>query len=103
MMNHLLNALTRPPAGRTVSVSGENVYGKPGCGGMADPTPGAPYQEDVEAIGWEDYLARGAIFAIEWPERAGSLIPQAARHVGFHHMGEERRRISIDTEGKFAV
>lgn len=51
MMDHLLNALTRPPAGRTVSVSGENVYGKPGCGGMADPTPGAPYQEDVEAIG----------------------------------------------------
>lgn len=31
MMDHLLNALTRPPAGRTVSVSGENVYGKPPC------------------------------------------------------------------------
>lgn len=51
MFNDLLSNLTRPPAGKTVSVSGENVYGKPGCGGMADPTPGAPLQEDVLAIG----------------------------------------------------
>jgi len=60
-------------------------------------------EEDVEAIGWEDYLARGAIFAIEWPERAGSLIPPFAHHLAFHHMGEKKRRIAIDTGGHFAV
>ena len=48
----------RPPAGKTISVSGENVYGKPGCGGMADPTPGAPPQEDVLAIGQVGELAQ---------------------------------------------
>ncbi|MBQ6340208.1 MAG: tRNA (adenosine(37)-N6)-threonylcarbamoyltransferase complex ATPase subunit type 1 TsaE [Kiritimatiellae bacterium] len=53
-------------------------------------------EDDVEAIGWEDYLARGAIFVIEWPERAGSLIPQSARRVEFRHFGEERRLVSID-------
>lgn len=53
-------------------------------------------EEDVEAIGWEDYLARGAIFVIEWPERAGSLIPQSARRVEFRHLGEERRLVAID-------
>ena len=52
-------------------------------------------EDDVEAIGWEDYLARGAIFVIEWPERAGSLIPQSARRVEFRHLGEERRLVSI--------
>lgn len=47
----MLGNLTRPPAGKTISVSGENVFGKPGAGGMADPTPGAPPQDDVLAIG----------------------------------------------------
>ena len=60
-------------------------------------------EEDVEAIGWEDYLARGAIFAIEWPERAGSLIPSTAHRVVFRHLGEENRRIAIDTGGLFEV
>lgn len=60
-------------------------------------------EEDVEAIGWEDYLARGAIFAIEWPERAGLLIPSTAHRIVLHHLGEENRRITIDTEGRFAV
>ena len=60
-------------------------------------------EDDVEAIGWEDYLARGAIFVIEWPERAGSLIPQSARRVEFRHLGEERRLVSIDKRTKIAL
>ena len=60
-------------------------------------------EEDVEAIGWEDYLARGAIFAIEWPERAGTLIPSSAHRIVFRHLGDEARRITIDTGGHFAV
>jgi len=54
-------------------------------------------EDDVEAIGWEDYLARGAVIVVEWPERAGSLIPRNARHVVFRHLdGEENRLIAID-------
>ena len=53
-------------------------------------------EDDVLAIGWEDYLAEGAILVVEWPERAGSLIPSKARHVAFTHLdGEERRRVSF--------
>ena len=53
-------------------------------------------EDDVLAIGWEDYLSEGAVFVIEWPERAGSLIPSTARHVVFRHLdGEERREISF--------
>jgi tRNA threonylcarbamoyladenosine biosynthesis protein TsaE len=54
-------------------------------------------EEDVEAIGWEDYLARGAIMVVEWPERAGSLVPESAYHIIFrYNEGEESRVIQID-------
>ena len=42
-------------------------------------------EDDVEAIGWDDYLARGAVIVVEWPERAGSLIPQDACRIVFRH------------------
>lgn len=54
-------------------------------------------EEDVEAIGWEDYLSRGAVLVVEWPDRAGGLVPESARHVSFlHGEGEENRKILID-------
>ncbi len=53
-------------------------------------------EDDVLAIGWEDYLAQGAILVVEWPERALSLIPPDARHLVFRHLGEESRLILID-------
>lgn len=52
-------------------------------------------EDDVLAIGWEDYLAQGAILVVEWPERAGSLIPGTARHLVFLHRDEEHRRIDV--------
>ena len=54
-------------------------------------------EEDVLAIGWEDYLAEGAVMVVEWPERAGSLIPSNARRIIFTHLadGEERRRLEF--------
>jgi len=52
-------------------------------------------EDDVIAIGWEDYLAEGAVMVVEWPERAGSLIPPEAHHIVFTHVegGEESRHI----------
>jgi len=54
-------------------------------------------EDDVLAIGWEDYLARGAILVVEWPYRAGSLVPKTARRVVFTYLdGEENRKLAID-------
>ena len=39
--------------------------------------------DEVLTIGWEDYLARDAVLFVEWPDRAGDLIPATARHVVF--------------------
>ena len=53
-------------------------------------------EDDVIAIGWEDFLAEGAILVVEWPERAGTLIPDDAKHIVFTHLdGEESRRIEF--------
>ena len=56
-------------------------------------------EDDVIAIGWEDYLSEGAVLVVEWPERAGTLIPDAAHHVEFRHpetdAADETRRIEF--------
>jgi len=51
--------------------------------------------DDVLTIGWEDYLARGAVLFVEWPDRAGDLIPPDARHIRFEHLPDspDSRRI----------
>ena len=50
-------------------------------------------EEDVLQVGWEDYLSRGAVLVVEWPDRAGSLIPGNARHVRFEYGDDETTRI----------
>ena len=45
-------------------------------------------EEDVLAIGWEDYLSEGAIMMVEWPERAGKLIPPTAKRIHFRYDNE---------------
>ena len=54
-------------------------------------------EDDVIAIGWEDYLAEGAVMVVEWPERAGTLIPSDARHIVFRHVAsaDETRQIEF--------
>ncbi len=52
--------------------------------------------QDVISVGWEDFLDRGDIIVVEWPERAPELIPQDARHIIFRHMeGEEERTVEF--------
>lgn len=52
--------------------------------------------DDVLAIGWEDYLARGAVLFVEWPDRAGDLIPPGSWRVSITHgETEERRTVEI--------
>lgn len=52
--------------------------------------------DDVLTIGWEDYLSRGAVLFVEWPDRAEDLIPSDAWHVSFT-LGEmaDARRIAF--------
>ena len=37
--------------------------------------------DDLLTIGFPEYVETGAVVAVEWPERAGDLIPPEALHV----------------------
>ena len=50
-------------------------------------------EDDVLQIGWEDYLARGAVLVVEWPDRAGSLIPPDAKRVRFSYGASDTERV----------
>lgn len=53
-------------------------------------------EDDVLQIGWEDYLAQGAVLVVEWPDRAGSLIPPDAKRINFTYGADgETRTISL--------
>ena len=51
--------------------------------------------EDLWDIGWEDYLDRGGICAVEWSENVAEAMENAI-WVRIEKTGEESRRITIE-------
>ncbi len=51
--------------------------------------------DDLFDIGWEDYLDRGGISAVEWSENVADAMEDAVR-VRIEKTGEESRRIIIE-------
>ena len=59
--------------------------------------------DDLFDIGWEDYLARGGICAVEWSERVEEALYDAIRvTICKDTENPDQRRITIDTGGKYA-
>ena len=57
-------------------------------------------EEELFDIGWEDYLARPGICAVEWSEQvAGALPPEAVRVTIRRHPADENWR-EITVEGR---
>lgn len=52
--------------------------------------------DELFDIGWEDYLDRGAVCAVEWSERAKGAFEGDEFSVRFEKLSETSRRISID-------
>ena len=51
--------------------------------------------DDLWDIGWEDYLERGGVCAVEWSENAADAMEGAIR-VRIEKIGDESRRIIIE-------
>ena len=51
--------------------------------------------DDLWDIGWEDYLERGGICAVEWSENVDDAMENAV-YITIHKTGEECRRIEIE-------
>ena len=51
--------------------------------------------DDLWDIGWEDYLDRGGICAVEWSENVDDAMENAV-YVTIEKLGEDARRITIE-------
>ena len=51
--------------------------------------------DDLWDIGWEDYLERGGVCAVEWSENVEDAMEDAV-YVTIEKLGEETRRITIE-------
>ena len=51
--------------------------------------------DDLWDIGWEDYLDRGGVCAVEWSENVADAMEDAVR-VRIEKTGEEERRIILE-------
>ena len=51
--------------------------------------------DDLFDIGWEDYLERGGICAVEWSENVADAMENAI-FVRIEKLGDEQRRITIE-------
>ena len=51
--------------------------------------------DDLWDIGWEDYLERGGICAVEWSENVDDAMDNAV-YITIHKTGEASRRIEIE-------
>ena len=56
--------------------------------------------DDLFDIGWEDYLERGGVCAVEWSERAPDALEQAIR-VDIRRIDDQKRRITITGGRRF--
>ena len=57
--------------------------------------------DDLWDIGWEDYLDRGGICAVEWSENVDDAMENAL-FITIEKTGEESRRITIEGGGNLA-
>ena len=51
--------------------------------------------DDLWDIGWEDYLERGGVCAVEWSENVDDAM-EDAMYITIEKLGEDTRRITIE-------
>ena len=58
--------------------------------------------DDLWSIGWEDYLDRGGVCAVEWSENVEEAL-EGAVQVSIETLGADTRRIRMEGEKDFAA
>ena len=56
--------------------------------------------DELFDIGWEDYLARGAVCAVEWSEKVDDAFYGDETIVRIEKLGDTERKITIEEGGK---
>ena len=55
--------------------------------------------DELFEIGWEDYLARGGVCAVEWSEKAAGALEEDCLRVDLRRGGDDGQRIITVTKG----
>ena len=56
-------------------------------------------ENELFDIGWDDYLDRGGVCAVEWSEKIPRALPPETLTVKLYILGGDQRRIEITPEG----
>lgn len=56
--------------------------------------------DELEAIGYSDYLASGSVIVMEWCENVPGALPEERLEIHITGSGEEPRRVLINAFGK---
>ena len=56
--------------------------------------------DELFDIGWEDYLSRGAVCAVEWSENVTDAFDGSEITVNIEKLGDTRRKITIRRPGE---
>lgn len=57
-------------------------------------------EEDLEALGAEEYFYGDGVCLVEWAERAGELLPRDRVDVALEYGGDELRQITVELVGR---
>ena len=52
--------------------------------------------DDVLSIGWEDYLRRNAVLAVEWSENVEDAFDGSEIRIRFEKLSDTERRITVE-------
>jgi tRNA threonylcarbamoyladenosine biosynthesis protein TsaE len=55
--------------------------------------------DDVWALGWSEVGGEGQIVLVEWPERAGRLLPPDRWDIRLDHASSDRRTVTVTQVG----
>ena len=56
-------------------------------------------ENEARLLGLSDLFERDAVCVVEWPERAGGILPDACLRVELTALGETRRRLTFSARG----
>ena len=58
-------------------------------------------EEELEAIGFYDYLEQGAVLAVEWSENIEGALPKNTVYITLTRLSDEERSITVNGDERF--
>jgi tRNA threonylcarbamoyladenosine biosynthesis protein TsaE len=55
--------------------------------------------DQVDAMGWDEYLDLGGVVVVEWPDRAAAALPPDRLDIRLDEIADTKRRIVLEAHG----